>query len=41
MKRSVVLTKDYSEMVKGVAVLLMIIHHLWGFPAITISRRRC
>lgn len=29
---STVLTKDYSNMMKGVAVLLMIIHHLWGFP---------
>ena len=32
MKRSVVLTKDYSEMVKGIAVLMMILHHIWGFP---------
>lgn len=29
---SVVLTKDYSNMMKGVAVLMMIVHHLWGFP---------
>lgn len=32
MKRSVVLTKDYSEMVKGISVLMMILHHIWGFP---------
>ncbi len=32
INRSVVLTKDYSEMVKGIAVLMMILHHLWGFP---------
>lgn len=32
INRSVVLTKDYSEMVKGVAVLMMILHHIWGFP---------
>ena len=32
MKYETVLTKDYSNMMKGVAVLLMIIHHAWGFP---------
>lgn len=32
INRSVVLTKDYSEMIKGVAVLMMILHHVWGFP---------
>ena len=32
MKCETVLTKDYSNMMKGVAVLLMIIHHTWGFP---------
>lgn len=27
-----VLSKDYSDMVKGMAVLMMIMHHLWAFP---------
>lgn len=27
------LTKDYSTMIKGIAVLMMIVHHLWGFPS--------
>ena len=32
-KRSeTVLTKDYSNMVKGMAVLMMILHHFWAFP---------
>ena len=31
-KYETVLTKDYSNMVKGMAVLMMIMHHLWGFP---------
>lgn len=32
MKCETVLTKDYSNMVKGMAVLMMIMHHIWGFP---------
>lgn len=32
MKCESVLTKDYSNMVKGMAVLMMIMHHIWGFP---------
>ena len=32
IKCETVLTKDYSNMVKGMAVLMMIMHHLWGFP---------
>lgn len=32
-KCETVLTKDYSNMVKGMAVLMMIMHHIWGFPA--------
>ena len=31
-KCETVLTKDYSNMVKGMAVLMMIMHHIWGFP---------
>lgn len=27
-----VLTKDCSNMIKGIAVLMMIMHHLWTFP---------
>ena len=26
------LTKEETKMVKGIAILLMMIHHLWGFP---------
>ena len=32
MKYKTVLSKDYSNMVKGMAVLMMIMHHIWGFP---------
>lgn len=32
MKCETVLSKDYSNMVKGMAVLMMIMHHIWGFP---------
>ena len=28
-----VLTKDMSNMIKGIAVLMMLAHHLWGFPS--------
>lgn len=31
-KNETVLSKDYSNMVKGIAVLMMIMHHIWGFP---------
>lgn len=27
-----VLTKDMSSMLKGIAILMMLAHHLWGFP---------
>lgn len=32
IRNGVVLSKDYSDMVKGMAVLMMILHHVWGFP---------
>lgn len=32
MKYETVLSKDYSNMVKGMAILMMIMHHIWGFP---------
>ncbi len=27
------LTKERTQLVKGIAVLMMLVHHLWGFPA--------
>lgn len=32
MKREFSLTKDYTEIIKGVAILLMLFHHFFGFP---------
>ncbi len=32
MKKTFSFTKDYTEMIKGVAILLMLVHHLFGFP---------
>jgi uncharacterized membrane protein len=33
MKEKFSFTKYYTEMMKGVAILLMLFHHLFGFPS--------
>jgi len=33
MKEKFSFTKDYTEIMKGVAILLMLFHHLFGFPS--------
>lgn len=32
MKKEFSFTRDYTEIIKGVAILLMLFHHLFGFP---------